>query len=59
MALLKRQSFTYEIFDDQSPALMKTYQGNWTHYTAPGFNNNTITATPNPGASFSLTFSGT
>ncbi|KAF9781710.1 hypothetical protein BJ322DRAFT_240030 [Thelephora terrestris] len=61
MAILKRQSYTYEIIDDQSQTLMNTYKGNWTHYTLQGstFVDNTITATPNPGASFSLTFAGT
>lgn len=59
MALSRRQTYTYEIFDDQSPTLMKTYGGNWTHYTSKGYENNTYTSTMTPGASFSLTFTGT
>lgn len=59
MGLIKRQqTFTYQVFDDQGPDLMKTYNGNWTHYTYPGFVNNTITATPNPGSTFSFSFDG-
>lgn len=60
MALSRRQSYTYEIFDDQSPEVMKTYQGNWTHYIIPGQDwvNDTITLTTTPGATFSLTFGG-
>lgn len=46
------------IIDDQSPALWASYQGNWTHYDQSGFNNNTVTATPNVGASLSVDFSG-
>lgn len=58
MGLSKRQTFSYEVIDDQNPVVQKTYKGNWTHYNFQGFTNNTFTATPNPGASFSLTFSG-
>ena len=58
MALLKRQAVSYEIFDDQSPALWNSYVGNWTRYNADGFNNDTVTATPTPGASVSFSFSG-
>jgi hypothetical protein len=60
MALIKRQSETSVIYDDQSPLLWDSYVGNWTHYSYPnlGFNNNTVTATPNPGASLSFSFSG-
>lgn len=58
MALSKRQTISYEIIDDQNPVLLNTYKGNWTHYALQGFQNNTVTATPNIGASFSLTFSG-
>jgi len=56
MALLRRQTFTYEIFDDQSPAL--SYTGNWTHSAFQGFTNDTISTTPTPGASLSFAFSG-
>lgn len=61
MALLKRQTFTYEVFDDQGPALINSFVGNWTRGTEAGIglNNNTYTATPTPGAYFSFTFSGT
>lgn len=60
MALSRRQVHTYEIFDDQSPTMMRTYEGNWTHYNAKGYGyeNNTYTSTTTPGASFSLTFTG-
>lgn len=58
MALSRRQTYTYEVFDDQSPTLMRTYEGNWTHYTSKGYENNTYSFTTTPGASFSLTFSG-
>lgn len=60
MALSRRQSYTYEVFDDQSPAVIKTYQGNWTHYIIAGrdFVNDTLTLTTTPGASFSLSFGG-
>ena len=59
MALLKRQDVTFEIFDDQSPTLWNSFVGNWTRYSAQNFNNDTVTATPTPGASLSFTFSGT
>jgi hypothetical protein len=59
MALLKRQTISYEVFDDQSPFLMNSYVGDWTHTTYAGFNNDTITLTATPGASFSYTFTGT
>jgi len=59
MALIKRQTVSYEIFDDQSPTLWNAFVGNWTRYSEEGFNNNTVTATPTPGASLSFTFSGT
>lgn len=58
MVLPKRQSVNYEIFDDQSPALEGQYVGNWTHVPYQGFQNNTLTATPTPGASFAFTFQG-
>jgi hypothetical protein len=58
MALLKRQSVTYEIFDDQGPTLWNSYVGNWTGYPFQGAINNTVTATPTLGASLSFTFSG-
>lgn len=58
MALLKRQDLTFEVFDDQSPTLWNSFVGNWTRYSAQNFNNDTVTATPTPGASVSFTFSG-
>jgi len=58
MALLKRQA-NFAIFDDQSSTVWSSYVGNWSHYPAQGFNNDTVTATPTPGASLSFTFSGT
>lgn len=58
MVLIKRQSINYEIFDDQSVTLWNSFVGNWTRYAEAGFNNNTVTATPTPGASLSFTFSG-
>jgi len=58
MALLKRQSGTFEVFDDQGPTLSGSMVGNWTHVPYTGFYNNTITGTPTPGASFVFTFSG-
>ena len=58
MALIKRQTVSYEIYDDQSPTLWNSFSGNWTRYQEQGFNNNTITATPTPGAYVSFTFSG-
>lgn len=60
MALLRRQvAYTYVVYDDQGPGLWGNYVGNWTHYTHPEFSNTTYTATPTPGATLSLTFSGT
>lgn len=61
MALLKRQTITYEIFDDQSPTLWGSFVGNWTrnHDEDGDFNNSTYTSTATPGASLSFTFSGT
>lgn len=60
MASLKRQTtYTYQVFDDQSPELWGSYAGNWTHYPdMDGFYNKTLTATPNPGATFSFAFTG-
>jgi len=58
MALINRQTINLEIFDDQSATLLNSFVGNWTHYEFEGFNNNTITATPTPGASLSFTFAG-
>lgn len=58
MALTRRQTLNYEVFDDQSPTLWNSFVGNWTHYTDGNFNNGTITATPTTGASLSFTFSG-
>ena len=59
MSLISRQSINFEVFDDQSPTLYNSYVGNWTHFTASGFTNGTITATPTPGASLTFAFSGT
>jgi len=60
MALINRQSVSFRVIDDQSPSLWGNYVGNWTHYNVQGgFNNNTITATPNTGATLSVAFSGT
>jgi hypothetical protein len=59
MTLIKRQGVTFESFDDQSAELWGYYVGNWTHYNVQGFNNNTVTATPTPGASLSFMFTGT
>lgn len=60
MGLLRRQiTYTYIVFDDQGPGLWGNYVGNWSHYTHQGFSNYTFTATSTPGASLSLTFSGT
>jgi len=60
MALLRRQTFTVEIYDDQSPQLENDFVGNWTRgtYGKNIFYNNTITETPTPGSTFSVTFSG-
>jgi hypothetical protein len=58
MSLIKRQAINYEIYDDQSPTLWNSFSGNWTRYEQDGFNNNTVTATPTPGAYVSFTFSG-
>jgi hypothetical protein len=58
MALFMRQAVSFVILDDQSPALWNSYVGNWTHCHARGFNNDTFTSTPTPGASFSFGFSG-
>jgi len=58
MALIRRQTINFEIFDDQSPTLWNLFVGNWTRLQFEGFNNDTITATPTPGASLSFTFSG-
>lgn len=57
MGLLKRQT-NYVVFDDQGPGLWGNYVGDWTHYINQGFSNYTYTATPTPGASLSLHFSG-
>ena len=59
MALLKRQSILFEVFDDQSPTLGNSYVGIWTHYPFEEANNGTLTATQTPGASLSFIFSGT
>jgi hypothetical protein len=48
----------FVVFDDWSLTLRNSYVGNWTHYPVEGFNNDTITATPTPGASISFNFSG-
>ena len=59
MALLERQvTYTYVVFDDQGPGLWNNYVGNWTRYSQEGFFNHTFTATPTPGSSVSLNFSG-
>jgi hypothetical protein len=60
MSLLRRQAFSLVIYDDQSKPLYDSYVGNWTRGTYGNklFYNNTITVTPNPGASLSLSFSG-
>lgn len=58
MALLRRQDVTYEVFDDQGPALYNKYQGNWSHYTNSNFYNYTYTATPTTGTFLSFTFQG-
>jgi hypothetical protein len=57
MALFKRQT-GYMIIDDQSPILLNSYVGNWTHLAVQGFRQNTATITATPGASLSFTFSG-
>lgn len=61
MALLKRQLYSVEYFDDQSPELANSFVGNWTHttYGEGIFYNNTITVTETPGSTFTVTFSGT
>jgi len=58
MALLRRQTAALEIFDDQGPVMWGSIAGNWSHFDAEGFYNNTVTGTPTPGASLSFTFSG-
>jgi hypothetical protein len=60
MALLKRQIPNHIRVDDQGHILWDSYVGNWTHYSYPnqGLNNDTVTATSTPGASFSLLFTG-
>lgn len=60
MELLKRQTFTLEIYDDQSPQLIGNFEGNWTRgtYGQDIFYNNTITETATPGSTFSVSFSG-
>jgi hypothetical protein len=58
MALIRRQNISYQLLDDQSPTLWDSYVGNWTHYTISGFNNQTVTATPTPGASLTFNFTG-
>jgi len=61
MALLRRQTFTVVIWDDQSPQLANSFSGNWTRTTFGKniFYDNTITVTPTPGATFSVSFNGT
>jgi hypothetical protein len=58
MALFRRQTASYMIIDDQSPILLNSYVGNWTHLAIEGFVKNTATITATPGASLSFTFSG-
>jgi hypothetical protein len=58
MALFKRQTTNYTIIDDQSPILLNSYVGNWTHLAIQGYWQNTATITATPGASLSFTFSG-
>ena len=60
MALLKRQTFTAIIFDDQSPTLYNNFVGNWTRGTFGKnvFYNNTVTETSTPGSTFSVAFKG-
>ena len=61
MALHRRQTTDPaggEIFDDQGPDLWGSFVGNWTRYSASGFNNGTLTATPDVGDSLSFAFSG-
>lgn len=62
MSLVRSQTYTYEIFDDQGPELMKTYsEDDWTHFIdrTGSWAEGTYTATTTPGASFSLTYEGT
>jgi hypothetical protein len=60
MVLLRKQSSTLLIYDDQGPALWGNYVGNWIHHSDPsmGLTNNTITSTPEQGASFWFAFTG-
>ena len=53
-----RQVVNPEVYDDQSPALLDKFEGNWTRHLHEGFSNNTLTATQTPGASLSFTFRG-
>lgn len=58
MTLIRRQNTSSQMFDDQSPTLWDSYVGNWTRYSISGFNNQTATATPTPGASLTFNFTG-
>lgn len=60
MALLRRQTFTLQVWDDQSPQLAHAFVGNWTRttYGKKIFYNDTITETPTIGAAFNIEFSG-
>ena len=61
MPLVRSQTYTFEIFDDQGPELMKTYsEYDWTHFIdhTGSWAEGTYTATTTPGASFSLTYEG-
>jgi len=58
MVVHRRQTFNDAYFDDQSPQLWGNYLGNWTRYIHQAMWNSTFTQTLTPGASLSLTFSG-
>lgn len=61
MAFLRRQSYNFVVYDDQSPAVYNDFVGNWTRgtYLGVGLNNDTYTATSTVGSSLTFTFSGT